>query len=223
MLCYKSSIIVPYLPQINQQVNTFQISHNQTSMLLRRSLSVILLQLNASAIGWLSRQFFLTKTTTKKTERMHTVDTLVSDHKTVSSASMSQTCPPFPKAQPTLPSSSTIGLSTFMTLLPGPPVHSDGLGPSADSRAFPDAQDYSESFHLKAQMLLVCFPSAEKVITASWSLLNAPTSAWAASPAYLLLCHDVVCTSPPPCPLLATPPFFSNFFFFLLPSRLTLD
>lgn len=49
---------------------------------------------------------------------MHTVDNSVSYHKTVSSASMSQTCPAFPKAQPTLPLSSTINLSTFMTLLP---------------------------------------------------------------------------------------------------------
>lgn len=62
---------------------------------------------------------------------------------------------------------------------------------------------------LKGPDATTLFSSAEKVITASWCLLNAPTSAWVDSlPAYLLLCDDVVCTSPPPCPLLATASFF---------------
>lgn len=139
---------------------------------------------------------------------MHTLDKS-SYHKTVRSASMSQTSPPFPKAKPNPALLIRHQLQHIY----------DFTARASSSFRWPQSQCRQPCISwlaglfwiisLKGPDATCLFSSAEKVITASWCLLNAPTSAWVDSlTAYQLLCDDVVCTSPTPCPLLAAASFF---------------
>lgn len=60
--------------------------------------------------------------------------------------------------------SSAAAFSRFMALLRGPSHHLDSLARRRAGHVLPDMLNYSESFHLRAQMLPVCYPQLKGLL-----------------------------------------------------------